>query len=224
MKDIKKQKIMLVIFDYDGVLVDSVSANSKTFVKVLMNLGIEVNSSDFIIGNSLKEQLQYVIKKYQTQVNYEKFKNQFENIVKKERKKIKFRKEFIGLIKDLSQEFALAIASNNSRDNIVNVLFANEVEDYFKKIIGCDEKKKKFQGASKKEVLGEVLNDLGFSAKQALLIDDVPKHIKVAHSMGFKTIAFVYKENKHMDFPKYACLASSASEINRCIQNFNNKI
>lgn len=215
----EKQKIKLIIFDYDGVLVDSVSANSRAFVKALMNLGFEVNPSDFIIGNSLKEQLQYVMEKYQIQASYEEFKSQFENIVKKESKKIKFRKEFIDLIEDLSREFTLAIASNNSRDNIINILSANGVEDCFDKITGIG-KGKKFQGASKKETLEEVLNSLDFSAKQALLIDDIPKHIRVAHSMGFKTIAFVYKENKHMDFPEYACLANSASEVKKCILNF----
>lgn len=215
-------RIELIIFDYDGVLVNSVSLNSKAFVKTFKHFGYKVEPEDFAVGNSLKEQLSYVMTyaadRHKIKVNYKDFKGVFEKIIKKEKYRLKFRKELKALIKELTQDFKLAVVSNNSRQKIEKMLLEYGVRKYFDKITGLG-KREKFQGLTKKERLEEILNHFGLLAEQSVVIEDVPKHLKTAHDLGIKTIAFIFEENKHLDFPSYSCLARNPAEVWKCIQS-----
>lgn len=215
-------RIELIIFDYDGVLVNSVSLNSKAFVKTFKHFGYKVEPEDFAVGNSLREQLSYVMTyaadRDKIKVNYKDFKDIFEKILKKEKCHLKFRKKFKPLVKELSQDFKLAIVSNNSRQKIEKVLLKYGVRKYFDKITGLGEREK-FQGLAKKERLEEILNHFGLLAEQSIVIEDVPKHLKTAHDLGIKTIAFIFEENKHLNFPSCSCLARNPAEVRKCIQS-----
>ncbi|MBU1127341.1 HAD family hydrolase [Patescibacteria group bacterium] len=202
MERLRKNELKLVIFDYDGVIVDSVEWNAKAFIESFGKLGHKIKEEDFIVGESLKTQFQHTTNKYRLDLNYQRFKSYFEKAVGKNRKFIKVNKGFPDLFKKLSKNYTLAIASNNFQEQIEKSLTKHRVLNCFDLIVGIDDKGK-FQGLKKQDKLNLILKNFQISAVNTVVIDDIPKHIETAHQLEMKTIGYQYQANRHMEFPHY---------------------
>jgi len=208
----KKQKPKLIIFDYDGVIVNTVEWGVKAFTTSFKRLGYPIKKEDIIIGEPREAQFRSIIDKYQITLSFEKFLSELEKIPKRDSEFIRANKGFPQLAKKLSQYYPLAIVSNNLVENIERKLKEYKMESYFKKIVGIEDEER-FQGVSKEKRLKSILREFHLSGSETVLVDDIPKHIEIAHRLGIRTIAYLYKYNQHMKFPSYSYIAKSAKEI-----------
>ena len=182
----------LIIFDYDGVIVNSVEWGAKSFVRAFQELGFqEVSTSDFVIGEKLQIQVESVTNQYNINTDYDAFKKAFEKHYKATRKMVTVNPGLPDAIRLIAHKYPLVIMSNNSKEKIEDVLRKNDLTTSFKQVSGLEDKKKRFQGSLKEGRLRTILKDHNCTPEQAVLIEDVPKHIEVAHSIGVDTIAYI---------------------------------
>ena len=205
----------LIIFDYDGVIVNSVEWNAKSFVRAFHELGFqEIRTGDFVIGDTLQTQFESVTNQYNINIDdYDTFKKAFEKHHKATRKMVSVNPGLPDAIRLIAHKYPLVIMSNNSKEKIEDVLRKHDLTTSFKQISGLEDKKKRFQGSLKEDRLRTILKDYNCAPEQAVLIEDVPKHIEAAHSIGVDTIAYITKANQHMEFPEYTTKVHSPEEL-----------
>ena len=120
-----------IIFDFDGVLVDSEILVAKAFSKYMQELGIKTNEKEFanLAGKKTVEVIDILSEKYSLkdkQKFFDDIMNIASNIYKKELKKI------VGVEKFLEKSnHNLYIGSNSLKDRILDGLKRVGLEKYF---------------------------------------------------------------------------------------------
>ena len=120
-----------IIFDFDGVLVDSEILVAKAFSKYMQELGIKTNEKEFanLAGKKTVEVIDILSEKYSLkdkQKFFDDIMNIASNIYKKELKKIVGVEEFLK-----KSKHNLYIGSNSMKDRILDGLKRVGLEKYF---------------------------------------------------------------------------------------------
>ena len=120
-----------IIFDFDGVLVDSEILVAKAFSKYMHELGIKTNEKEFanLAGKKTVEVIDILSEKYSLkdkQKFFDDIMNIASNIYKKELKTVVGVEEFLG-----KSEHNLYIGSNSMKDRILDGLKRVGLEKYF---------------------------------------------------------------------------------------------
>ena len=160
-----------IIFDFDGVLVDSEILVSKAFCKYLGNLNISVSEKDiaFYAGNKTID----VIDKLSLRFNIEDKQKLFNdimlianNIYNKELKSVKGTEKFLSA---LNQE--KFIASNSGKERIIKGLKNVSLYNFFeeKNIYSCDLVKKP---KPEPDIYLKIIKDNKINPEEALIIED----------------------------------------------------
>ena len=187
--------VKAVIFDMDGVLVDTEVFYQNRRRRFMEERGYfipNINWMDFVGENfaSLWDRIEkYVDVDYQTlQEQYEAYKES--HLLKYEETLIP---EAITLIKKLHQAgYQLAVASASSRKDIEAALDTMGVTNYFSSILsGCDIERTKPDPM----IYQMTLENLSVQPNEAIVIEDSPVGIKAATGAGIYTIA-----RRHPDY------------------------
>ena len=129
-----RTKVKLILFDFDGVIVNSEAFYLDFWSKTLSNYNIFFSEKDLIGKNNEQFLCQFDLTNLQIEnLILEKHKSEtafFENSIMEDSLK--------SFIKLLSDNFILAIVSNNSQLNITNFLNKNNCLNYFNQIISND--------------------------------------------------------------------------------------
>ncbi len=120
-----------IIFDFDGVLVDSEILVAKAFSKYLGNLGITVDEKDFsnYAGKKTIEVIDILSQKFLIKDNkifFDDIMNIASNIYKKELTTVKGAYDFVS-----KSKLKLFIGSNSIKDRIIEGLKRVELDKYF---------------------------------------------------------------------------------------------
>tara|TARA_Y100001970_G_C14128385_1_gene800271 strand:+ start:133 stop:792 length:660 start_codon:yes stop_codon:yes gene_type:complete len=120
-----------IIFDFDGVLVDSEILVAKAFSKYMQELGIKTNEKEFanLAGKKTVEVIDILSEKYSLkdkQKFFDDIMNIASNIYKKELKTVVGVEEFLG-----KSKHKLYIGSNSMKDRILDGLKRVGLEKYF---------------------------------------------------------------------------------------------
>ena len=128
-----------IIFDFDGVLVDSEILVAKAFAKYMQNSGIDVDEKEFasLAGKKTVQVIDILSKKYSIKDQEKFFRDIMEiasNIYKKELTTVKGAYDFVSNLK-----FNMFIGSNSMKERIIKededaniTLFDPEIEWVFK--------------------------------------------------------------------------------------------
>jgi epoxide hydrolase-like predicted phosphatase len=178
------EKIQTIIFDYGGVL-----AKNGFLQDCLWN-----NERDKDVW--FKEMQGHLKKGFLGEISFKKFSETSSKISKeitedhhKKLTKLIFEpnKEIVSLLKRLSKKYKIIILTNNFKGIINKFIKLNDLSKYLNKTYNSSrlgmlkEDKKIYQYLLKKESL---------KPEECILIDDNPKFIKIAKSLGIKTILF----------------------------------
>jgi beta-phosphoglucomutase len=176
-------KYRLILFDFDGVLVDSEAFYLDFWSKNLFNYNIFFSEKD-LIGKSNRQFL--------SQFDLTNF--QIENlIIEKHKSETAFFKDakmeisLKSLIERLSDNFKLAVVSNNSELNITNYLNNNKCINYFNQIISYDSGLKPKPSP---DMYFKAISWLQVRKQETLIIEDSP-------------IGFESAKNAEIDFVKF---------------------
>ena len=121
-----------IIFDFDGVLVDSEILVAKAFAKYMQNSGIDIDEKEFasLAGKKTVQVIDILSKKYSIQ-DQQKFYRDImgiaSNIYKKKLTTVKGAYEFVSNLK-----LNIFIGSNSMKERIIDGLQRVKLDKYFK--------------------------------------------------------------------------------------------
>src|SRR6056300_82942 len=124
--------IKSIIFDFDGVLVDSEILVAKAFAKYMQKFGIEVDEKEFasFAGKKTVQVIDILSKKYSIEDQQKFFTDIMDiasNIYKKELTTVKGAYDFVSNLK-----FNMFIGSNSMKERIIDGLQRVKLDKYFK--------------------------------------------------------------------------------------------
>ena len=189
-----------LIFDYDGVIVDSVHIKTDAFVNLYKKYdkNIQLKIANFHIKNggiSRREKIKFFHKTYlKKKINndeLERFANQFSKFVYKKvikAKEIKGVKNFLSIY---SKKKKLFVNSATPENELIKIIKERKEDIFFYKVYGSPK--------SKFENLTNILKKYNNSKKNFIFFGDAKQDLEAAIKCG---IDFVYIKKNKIRLPK----------------------
>jgi HAD superfamily hydrolase (TIGR01509 family) len=188
----KTDKIV-IIFDFDGVIVDSVSFLYEIYTDFLKEFGIKGNQEEFNLlnGPKLSEIVSFLKKKYHIQKDEKELLKIYQKKIASIYKNIKLNEDVENILKWLKHEnITIALATSSKKEEVFSVLKKYGLEQYFDFIITGDDIK---EAKPSPEIYNAVKNK--YPNCEYYVIEDSENGLEAASSAGMKTIFYNPKEN-----------------------------
>lgn len=202
-----------VLFDMDGVIVDTEPLHRKAYFQMFSDVGIDVSSELFesFTGSStinICRQLCDIFKLDQAPETLVSIKRKHFKVLFDTDDSLALIDGVLDLIKDYHNNgMTLVLASSASMPNINRIFKRFDLDQYFvAKLSGADLAKSK----PHPEIFEKAAEATGFSKDECFVIEDSTNGIKAAHGAGIYCIAFNSLHSKNQDY----------SLANRVIESF----
>ena len=182
--------IKLVIFDMDGVLIDSEPLHELSRQEIYKKYNISVTNSSPAIGKSKRVYYEEITKdiglnKTPEELTVEEFDILLKMCIEKNLQPTKGLIELLNYLKE--NNFKIAIASSSDRSFVEGIVNFIKIEKYIDYIVtGTDEKKlKPFP-----DLYLNVLNHFNYSSNEALAIEDSTTGSQAAQAAKIKCVGY----------------------------------
>lgn len=184
-------KIEAVIFDMDGLLIDTETISFTLFQKVFSDYGYVISKEYYVnelVGRNIKGIKENILKEYGEdfqfdEIYYKKVKEMTDYI---ESKGVLLKKGALELIKYLHEnKYKIAVATSTKRERAEKLLNIVEVKDYFQEIICGDEV---INSKPNPEIFLKAAKKLGVEPSNCIVLEDSAAGIEAAHKAGMKGI------------------------------------
>ena len=206
--------IKAVIFDMDGVIVDSEPINYEVIRITFEKAGVKISKKEFIEewivkGTGSRE----AIKRHNIKMSSEDLqkikKKIYLDILKR---KVKLKPNAKRTIINLHKKYKLALASQGHRYNIDIIVKKFKLSKFFQAIIGKQDVNK---GKPNPEIFLKASKELKVKPEECLVIEDTEKGIIAAKRAGMICIAVPDTwTKKYNDFSKADLVVNLLGEIN----------
>ena len=176
-----------IIFDMDGVLIDSMPKHITAWKKALLKYNIKVNDLELALNEGANQKLflDKILKKYNIKKSFEERKeiiNEKKKIFLKYKIKLFPVKKILNYLK--KNNIKLAVGTGGSKESVEKNL--NEIKHYFEFIVNGDEIKK---GKPNKETYSKIVKQFKANKKEVIVIENAPLGITSAKNAGLKCYA-----------------------------------
>ena len=201
-----------IIFDFDGVLVDSEILVAKAFAKYMKNIGIEIDKKEFanFAGKKTVQVIDILSQKYSIndqQIFFTDIMEIASNIYKKELTTVEGAYDFVSKTK-----LNLYIGSNSMKDRIIDGLHRVELSKYFKpeQVYSFDlvEKPK-----PNPDIYLKAIEDNNLNKNHTIIIEDSLVGVKAGVSAGVKVIGLTAGGHWHENRDEKELLDAGAFAI-----------
>lgn len=212
-----------VIFDMDGVIIDSEPMHSKAAILALKKYNVEITDEDLqeYIGSTTTHMCRKMVDDYQLSITPEELVAANDEI----RKQILKLEGYIpvpyiiDLIKDLhSHGIPMIIASSSPSQDIEDVMEQLKIKEYF---IGYVSGSMVKNPKPDPEIFLLAANRLQTSPKNCLVIEDSYNGVTAATAAGMVSIGFINPNSGNQDLNKAAILVEGFDEVD---YKFINKV
>lgn len=184
-------KIEAVIFDMDGLLIDTETISFTLFQKVFSDYGYVISREYYVnelVGRNIKGIKENILKEYGEdfqfdEIYYKKVKEMTDYV---ESKGVLLKKGALELIKYLHEnKYKIAVATSTKRERAEKLLNIVKVKDYFQEIICGDEV---INSKPNPEIFLKAAEKLGVEPSNCIVLEDSAAGIEAAHKAGMKGI------------------------------------
>jgi beta-phosphoglucomutase len=175
-----------VIFDMDGVLIDSVRLNWKAHNEVLAQYGVHVRDDEIAdyVGRALGDQLAMINQRYGLAIDLPAFEAAIAPIEDRYHAHITAKPGVIELVKELARlKIPIAVGTSSPRDVALKRLRTAGIVHYFDAIVTRNEVE---HHKPDPEVYLYAARQLGRDPRQCIVIEDAPSGLLAAHNAGAK--------------------------------------
>lgn len=202
-----------VIFDKDGVIVDSEPLQHRASQEILADYGYVYTIEDHKILAIGKAGNAYypIIQEHYGITDIEVFRQRRrDRYIELAGKHLKMRRGVLTLIRRLFNAwYPLAVASGSSKKLLAHDLAKFKLNQYFKVIVSGENYKSK----PDPEIFLVAAEKLGVKPSECIVIEDSEVGVKAAKSTGMYCIAIPHELTAHQDFSIADEVASSFAEI-----------
>ena len=196
-----KNKIKAILFDLDGVIVDSEPLHFEAHKKILKDYGIELTLEeylDFGVAKGDSNLYREVSERFGVSIdNKEMAKRKKQAYWEILDKKGELMPGILEILQNFSKKYDLAIVSSGVKISVEHVLDKFDIKNYFRVIVTGDDvvELKPFP-----DVYLKAIELLDFDKKYCIAIEDSETGIAAAKSAGIKCIAIPNDFTKNQDF------------------------
>lgn len=206
--------IKAVIFDLDGLIVDTESVFYAAMHDELLELGIELSREEYVRkdlqnGTSVLEELEASGRISSLREVQRAIYGRYFELLKVE---VREMPGAIECVKSLSMSYTLAIASSSKLEFIEFVLKRLGLRKYFEVIVSRESTKNL---KPEPDCLLMVLNQLKLKAQQCVLIEDSLRGLRAAQAIGMHCILVPNKLTRGYDYADADLVAESLVEVTR---------
>ena len=215
-----------IIFDMDGVIIDSEPQHGRAALNVFRRHGATVDDSyhEQFIGSSTENMAEIAKKDFGFSMSTEELLEEMES----EKKKLLKEEGYIisegitELLKDLYQSgYHVAIASSSTPSEIEKTVKALGIKKYFKKLISSSQVKNPKPAP---DTFLLALKELGVNAKEAMVVEDSCFGVEAAKAAGITCVGYVNPHSGKQDLGKADVLLESFTGIdNRFFKNVHSR-
>lgn len=205
-----------VIFDMDGVIIDSEPIHFEVDMQTMKDFGCGISKEELnkYVGTTNEYMWTDIKNKYKLDKSVEEIINYRSEMVK--RKVIESDlapiEGIIDLLKDLKDKnIPAAIASSSPKDFIKVVVSKFELEDYFSCILSGEEVE---NGKPAPDIYVETAKKLGIPPEECIVIEDSKNGVLAAKKAGMKCIGFKNPNSGDQDLSKADCIVNSILDVN----------
>lgn len=209
------EKIKAILFDLDGVLVDSEPLHFEAHQKALEHFGIKLALEDYMdfgVAKGDDNLYQKTAEKYGVEIDKQeisKLKRQiYRDIFAEKGRLIDGIEESL---KKFHAEYELALVSSGSKESIDFVLEKIGLKKYFKVVVTGDdvERVKPFP-----DIYLKAIKALAFEKEFCVAIEDSVTGIEAAKSAGIKCIAIPNEFTKNQDLSRADAMVEKLEDLN----------
>ncbi len=203
--------IKAILFDMDGVIINSEPIHSKVESSLLVELGAKVTEDDFLkyAGMPFDAIAADVLKKDKDDpVIKDVVKKKFDRMLPLCEKELKTYPNVTETLKQLKKEFSLALASSSISVFIKYVIKKFNLSDNFDVVVSAADDVK--NGKPAPDIFLKAAEKLNVKPEECVVVEDALNGIKAAKAAGMKCIA------NTNSFPK-----DKLTEADLIIDNFN---
>ncbi len=186
-----RRQFDLVVFDWDGTLMDSTGTIVKCIQAAARDLGLPVpdrEAAAYVIGLALPEALQAVVPGLEPQ-HYPRMVERYRYHYLSQDHELTLFDGVREMLADLSQQgYFLAVATGKSRVGLTRALHAAELMSFFDTTRCADETFSKPHPA----MLNEITRELGQDMARTVMIGDTTHDLQMAINAGAAGIAVHY--------------------------------
>ena len=206
--------IKAVIFDLDGLMIDSERFHFKAYKKFLSKFNVVFNIENYIpyFGVSDADISIDLINKFKLPITKEELMEKKNKIFKSSFiKKVTLKRGLLNLLKKLHKNnYSLAVASSSHIDEIKTILSSLKISHFFKSIISVDFIK---DGKPAPDIFLLAAKNLNIKPEDCLVLEDAPGGVIAAKKAGMKCYAIPSTENKDNDFSKADRILNSLGSV-----------
>jgi phosphoglycolate phosphatase len=180
----------LLVFDWDGTIIDSASTIAECIRDASRELGLEVPDRDrasHVIGLGLHDAMRIAVPGLPA-ARYPEFVESYRRHFLERKDAMQLFDGMRELLQDLSKKHVLAIATGKSRRGLDRDLDFHHLKPLFAASRCADETNPKPHPA----MLLELMDDLDVSREHALMIGDTSHDLEMARAAGVEALAVTY--------------------------------
>ncbi len=198
----------LVIFDWDGTLMDSIEHIVDSLQYAMQCMQIEVRDRDTarnIIGLGMRESVEALYPDYADQPGFiQRFVDCYREAYLDPRQQTPLFPGVEQTLAELKQQgYRLAVATSKSRRGLDRALQETALSEYFCASRCADETRSK----PHPDMLHAILQDLRLSAAEAVMVGDTEYDMEMARQAGMDSVAVTYGVHDRQRLAKYSPLA-----------------
>lgn len=216
-EDMNCGKIRALIFDFDGLLVDTESCMYKAWEALLKPYGVDVSPLQVagLVGNSAPATALYQLYRQSSgnDCTDNEIRDQVLEIAYQLIAHISERdgvRDYLDAAK--KSQLKMALATSSEYEHYMPILKRLGLDHYFDCFTGAEEialERRKPQP----DIYLESLKKLGVSAHQAIAFEDSPPGVTAARSAGISTVAVTNLLTQHLDVSHANLVLSSMSQV-----------
>lgn len=198
--------IRAAIFDFDGVIADSLDVAIKTANHYFRRWGKRTLSRDFIRSHDIEQ----LFASYGLSRLHELFLLwKIRSNIHRNLDRIDVHAHIPPVLTSASRENALSILTSNSPGNVVDFLKIHRLHNYFLSIHG------NFLLFNKEAGLSDIIKKEKLSKELVVYIGDEPRDVRAANAVGIRSIGvdWGYSERQLLENAGPTAIASSADQL-----------
>lgn len=211
--------IKAIIFDLDGVLLDSVGRDIAITVQVFNNFGYSITQSDeqYIIGWHPADRISVFAEKFNMSPEEQQLivaaeKHLYRELWDSTSKLLPGVKECLDTMK--TKGLTLALATTSTGESVSKFLQKFNLHGYFTLILTREDV---FTRKPNPEVYTKAWNELGYKSEEMIVVEDTEIGVRAAKSAGLPCVAVPNDYTKAQDFSGADYVIKSIGELTKIV-------
>jgi beta-phosphoglucomutase family hydrolase len=213
-KDVVRE-MEAVIFDMDGLMIESEHLHSRSFEEVLKNHGAEPELNDVgvvqTLGIGTPNNWKKLKKKHGLEPSVEELTDQKHLVYEDLIPQVHVTPGLLELLNDLKKSgIKMAVASGSSKNNIDRILKQVNIKNYFEAIVSSDDVEHPKPSA---DIFLYAAQKLKVKPKNCIVLEDAQSGIEAAKAASMLAIAVPNQFSRNHDFSKADYRFNSLEEL-----------